>query len=497
MKRICIWFCMMISVAFLLPACNGSAEKTTEKTTTTITEIPASSSSPEAVKAFNEGLAYADDGDRLKAREAFATAISLDPNLGIAYIMRANTATTAKEFADDINTGKSKMDSASDWEKSYAEYLSTNLVGNRSQQLAIAKQMAEAYPNAARAQVILGDAYSGNKEYDKSRESYEKAIKLKPDWIGGYSGLANSYLFEQPLDLKKAEENAKKVVELRPNSAGAQIILGDVYRAQNDLQKAKTAYEKAVSLDSTNSAGYYKLGHANTYLGNLEEARKNYADGGNHDTRKTGANLNTAFTYLYGNNPKEALQFLSKQLENNPALDASEKNTYLNTMATIAVHTGNAAALKAAMDKMPETAAQFSKDLGNTPEIQAFNKADSLHWLAMLNITEGKYDQAKMNLEAMKTALDPIQDSRKLEQYEADQGLLSMKQKNYADAVSHFEKGNPNDIYIKYMQAKANEAAGNKEKADTLYKEVAAYNFNDVGNALIRTEIAQHTMPKN
>ena len=35
----------------------------------------------------------------------------------------------------------------------------------------------------------------------------------------------------------------------------------------------------------------------------------------------------------------------------------------------------------------------------------------------------------------------------------------------------------------------ANEAAGNKDKATALYKEVAAYNFNDVGNALVRNEV--------
>ncbi len=64
-----------------------------------------------------------------------------------------------------------------------------------------------------------------------------------------------------------------------------------------------------------------------------------------------------------------------------------------------------------------------------------------------------------------------------------------MKQKNYADAVSHFQKADPVPIYNKYMLAKANEAAGNKDKATSLYKEVAAYNFNDVGNALVRSEV--------
>ena len=68
-------------------------------------------------------------------------------------------------------------------------------------------------------------------------------------------------------------------------------------------------------------------------------------------------------------------------------------------------------------------------------------------------------------------------------------GYICMKEKKYADAVSHFEKANPNDIYNKYWLAMANEAAGNKDKAMSLFKEVAAYNFNDVGNALVRNEV--------
>jgi len=132
---------------------------------------------------------------------------------------------------------------------------------------------------------------------------------------------------------------------------------------------------------------------------------------------------------------------------------------------------------------------QISLELGNTPEMKIYSKADSLHWAAMVAIAEEKFDEAKNRLETMKTVLDPIKDSRKLEGYHYDMGLLSLKQKNYGDAVKHFEKTDPQAIYNRYMLAKANEGAGNSDKANALYREVAAYNFNDVGNALVRTEV--------
>ena len=132
---------------------------------------------------------------------------------------------------------------------------------------------------------------------------------------------------------------------------------------------------------------------------------------------------------------------------------------------------------------------QITIDLGNTTEVKIFGKADSIHWQAMIAFAEGKFDDAKAKEEAMKTVLDPIKDDRKLEGYHADMGLISMKQKNYGDAISHFEKADPNSIYYRYMLGKANEGAGNKDKSQALYKEVAAYNFNGVDNALVRNEV--------
>ena len=486
MKKITAFLVSCLLLSILSSSCNNSSDK---KTDVKITDIPATTSSKEALASFNEGMNLLDLGDGIKARAAFSKAIAQDPKFGMAYLMRASTGTSAKQFADDVASGKANVDSASAGEKMYAEALETSLNGDRQKGLELAQKIATMYPDAARAQVNLGNAYSGNNQEDKAREYYAKAIELNPKWVGGFASLAGSYMFNKPFDPKKAEENALKITELAPTSAGAQITLGDCYRAQNDFQKAKDAYTKAVSLDPKAPAAYHKLGHANTYLGNLEEARKNYADAGNNDVDKTGALLNTAFTYLYGDDPKTASKYIMDQVAANPGMETSQKNNCLTAVAQIAVHTGDAATLKTVTDMMKPLNAQINIDLGNTAEVKMYGEAEDLHWQAMTNIASGKFDDAKNNLEAVKKVMEPIKDSRKLEGYEHDMGMLAMAQKNYSDAISHFEKANPIDTYNKYCLAKANEAAGNKDKATALYKEVAAYNFNEVGNALVRNEV--------
>lgn len=485
---------LILPLFVCLFSCNESTSTKEKTVSTKITELPVTAKSTEAIASFQQGITELDLGDVKNARMSFTKAIEQDPGMGIAYLYRANTSTSSKEFADDIKAGKLKVDSASNWEKLYADYLSTNLSGDRTKGIEVLQKMATAYPDAARAQTELGNGYAGNNQFDKARELYQKAIQLNPTWVGGYSALANSYIFNEPKDLKKAEENSVKVVELAPKSAGAQITLGDCYRAQNDFVKAKAAYAKAVELNPTSPVAYYKEGHANTYLGNYDEARKNYADAGKNDVAKSGSILNTAYSYLYQNNTAAALGGLmdaAMKIDSgatDKAKAANEKYSYLTTCASVAVHNGDAATLKKLMPMILPLSEQLTNDLG-TPEAKIFIQADKLNWETMLAYSEGKYDEAIAKTEAMKSVFDPIKDDRKLEGYHYNMGLVSMKQKKYAEAVSHFEKSDPNNIYNKYWLAKANEAAGNKEKATSLYKEVAAYNFNDVGNALVRSEV--------
>jgi tetratricopeptide (TPR) repeat protein len=480
---------LLLFITTLLFSCESSTKETSGGK---VTEITATSSVKEAQAAFTSGLSLLDLGEFQKARESFNKAIELDPKFGWAYLLRANTSQSAKEFADDVNNGKANSDSADEWQKMYADYQMTNLSANRDKGIEILEKIAAAYPDAARAHVDLGNGYSGNNQFDKARASFQKAIELAPKWVGGYSFLANSYLFNEPKDLKKAEENALKVVELAPSSAGAQITLGDCYRAQNDFQKAKDAYAKAVQLAPDASEAYYKEGHANTYLGNLDEARKNYEDGGKHDVSILPSLLNISYTYLYAGDTKAALSTLmgavSKLDSSKSARYASEKNACLNTAAFIANHTEDGATLKQLVPKLLPLSVQINNDLG-TPEAKAFIKVDSLNWMADIALLDGKIAEAKTLAEEMKTALNDIKDGRKLEGYHFLMGKIAMKEKNYADAITHFGQADKNAIYTTYMLAKANEGAGNADKATELYKEVAAYNFNGVDNASVRAEV--------
>ena len=75
-----------------------------------------------------------------------------------------------------------------------------------------------------------------------------------------------------------------------------------------------------------------------------------------------------------------------------------------------------------------------------------------------------------------------------MEPYHNLVGLVSLLQGNHADAIASFEKANLNSMYVKYHLGLAQEGAGNTEQAKAIFQEVAQWNFNSVGYALVRKD---------
>src|SRR4051812_27262649 len=163
---------LILSFALILPACNNSRDPNSKKTSTgtNITDIPTTTKSKQALASFKEGLIAMDLNDYKRARQLFNKSIEHDPTFGLAYLMRANTSPSAKEFADYSNKGKLHVYNASEWEKMYSELMDTYVTGDRKKSIEIVQKIASKYPDAARAQKDLGNTYWGNNQFEKARE---------------------------------------------------------------------------------------------------------------------------------------------------------------------------------------------------------------------------------------------------------------------------------------------------------------------------------------
>ena len=485
--------CIFIAaVLFGFVSCKQS--ETQVETKVEPTELPVNSSSPEAVAAFNKGMEFLDVGNTQQARVHFSKAIELDSNFASAYIFRSGTSPSNDHFKSDLRLASKKL-SEHESEKILIEIYTTFLNNNTEERLKQSQQLVTSYPNSARALVVLGDAYFDVSDHAKSRGQYQKAIELDPNWVGGYFSLGTSYMNVEPKDFKKAEENFLKVVALKPDLSGSHVYLGDAYRAQNNLEKARTSYEKALEKDPNDALTYYKRGHVNSYLGSYDEARNDYRKAAelNPDNKIAPINFE-AFTYLYAGDFKAAKSMLEDKVKNinsiglQPGQVNGAKSTFLTNCAIISLHTDDAKEVSRFIGMLKPVAQKVGEGLG-TEEAKAEQSANILIWESYALAMKNDYAGATAKAEEAKASLENVKDANKLWGYHGALGYISFKQGKFDEAITYQEQSDPNAPYSKYRLALACEKAGQVERAAKLYSELVDYNFNNIGYAMIRKEL--------
>jgi tetratricopeptide (TPR) repeat protein len=98
----------------------------------------------------------------------------------------------------------------------------------------------------------LGDIYYRNKDYEKSDEAYQKALKIDPDntyVLNNYS----YYLAERKQDLEKAEQMARKAIDIETKNDSYLDTYAWVLYVRGKIKEAKIWIEKALNNGGSNN----------------------------------------------------------------------------------------------------------------------------------------------------------------------------------------------------------------------------------------------------
>ena len=166
------------------------------------------------------------------------------------------------------------------------------------------------------------------------------------------------------------------------------------------------------------------------------------------------------------------------------------KISTLSNLAIIAMHIGNFPAAEQAFEQRTNLMMARADEVG-TDEFRRGQEANIAYFDGILAARKGDYTTATMKVDECAALVEPDANPRKMEPVHEMRGLISLLQGDYAEAVSHFEQGNPDNLYTKYNLALAHEGAGNTTEARQLFGELADNNFNSVGFALVRQEAMQ------
>ena len=486
----------------LLPSCAPRSPTHTrdlgalDAVTSGIMTLPVTTASADARNHFLQGQREVDLGRFLDANDHFKQAVAADSGFALAYLNVGNTGNSLGEFKTNLDLAERYAAAASDAERILIQIARKGLANDVNGQLALAQQLVAAYPESPRAYLVLAGVQGTLNRNADARASLMKAVGLAPRLLVAHTDLGNSYLNGEPKDFAASLQHMQHAEALAPNEPYMHDLLGDVYRAQNNLDQARAEYTRGHELNPTAASLLQQRGHVNSFAGDYAAARADYdsAIALGRGNEKAAYVPFRAYVSIHAGDPKGAIAELNRLVAGVDAMGVpgarGVKIGALSDIAVIAIDTRDFAAADEALKQLTPLLMQQADEVGSAA-FRRGQEANVAYFDAWLAARKGDYTAARRATDRMATLVAPDENPRKLEPVHELKGYIALYQGNLPEAAAHFEQGNLDDPYIKYQYAVALEGAGERDKAKRLFRELAVYNFNSVGYALIRKDAQQ------
>ncbi len=460
--------------------------------------LPATTTSDEAREQYVAGWADYEVGRNNKANEHFASASATDPAFAMAHMMTALTSTSTEAFTSNLAKAADSAVDASQGEKLFVESFQKGFAGDAAGQVAARQELTALHPDSARAWFFLGNAQGGVNNAVDARAAYGNAVELEPGFVLAHIQLGNSYMFGDPKDYDQAEAHIMDAVGLAPSEPLPHDMLGDIHRAQGNLQAAYDDYTKAAELAPEQGSPLQQRGHVNSFLGNYDDARADYTRSAELEDAR-GTNVGPFFlvfrTYvsLHEGNPDAAIAELrelaaSADTSGMEGADDLQINA-LTSVVQIATHHSIAGAGKAGITDVAVLMRRQAEDVG-TEQFSNAQEANISYLKGMFAACMDDPEGAAANAADFEKHVAENTNPRKLERMHEILGMSAYYQKDYAAAAEHLAAGNHlNNMETKYFLALAHDNAGNGDEAQRLLGELAVWNFNGPGYAMTRSDI--------
>ena len=478
--------------AFALLGCTMLA---TSAFATIVSEIPLTTHSTAARQDFMAGQAALDRGDGAQANALFRAAAAADPNFTYAWYNLGVASFSTEEFSASLKKAAASASKASVGEQLLVQISQRFLDGNFESQLSLANRLVREYPKSPRAWLTLAGVQAGLNKFTEQRQSIARAMDLDPTLMAAARAMGTSYLFNEPRDFAQAERYYRRATELEPGLSVNWWSVGDVYRATNRLEEARDYYKRATLLNPNDGIAQLKLGHVNSFLGHYDEARADYDRGiaTAEPANKPFYENYKMFTWVHAGDAATAVQSLEKLAGETDTMGLPDdqrtgaKVFALTNAATVSLHTGMNDDAARVIGELAEVLRANAKAVG-TEEFSRIQEAQIAYFEGQLAAHRGDFAQAQSLAEKYKDLVAGQKNPRKMENYHDLMGLVNYLQKKYPEAVEEYRQADLTNMYNKYHLAVALDAAKQSSEARKIFKEVADWNFNTVGYALVRKD---------
>jgi len=169
--------------------------------------------------------------------------------------------------------------------------------------------------------VVIKEFEAGKKaeqrgEMDAAVRLYEAALREAPDFYPALNNLAIRHL--QKGDVKAAEAEFRRVIELKQNGAQAYFNLGNVLYMTRRNEEAKQTLESGLRLAPSSAMGHYLNGSVLARLGDSKAAEEQLKAAGELDPKMPQVPITLATLYLQTGREHEAAAMFESFLKQFP-----------------------------------------------------------------------------------------------------------------------------------------------------------------------------------
>ena len=277
-----------------------------------------------------------------------------------------------------------------------------------------------------------------------------------------------------------------------PSERLVQVILGQIYQAQNEPDKARVAFERANAIGPASARVKAFLANDDLLAGRYEKARKTFLEV--EKTLPKGAapfavRYGLAFAYLYEGQVDPALDALKTYLaeyEDSGSAQGFPEVFIWNSIARINLENGR---LDAAMQA-------YENGYKSVPGSSLPEDQKQL-WLGRLQHGRcrtlaklGKHEEAWSEAQKIKKMIDDAGEQGKqyLPAWHYLTGYLKLEAGDYEAAVAELQQANHDDPFHQLLLARAYDKTGAKDEARKAYARVVDSRNNGLERALAYPE---------
>lgn len=298
----------------------------------------------ESYNVFSQALIFEKEGKYDMAMEYYKKAIEMDPqpflykqalNLALQtgkvkeakeysqYIINSDTNSAENWFlygnalwiAGEIQEAKKAFEKVIELDPNYADayyQLSSLNSDNTEKAISYLNKFMELKPDyKAEVYYQIALIYESKKNYKKMLEYIEKSIKEDESYLKPRYLLA--YYYESKNDLKTAIEKYNEILKIDPSNVEILNHLGEIYLSPsiNDIEKAKSYFDKAVEIDTSNAVALYWLSLISEEKKDYEKAVY-YLEKYSEPETNPAVALKLSYYYTLLNNYPKAISLLEK-----------------------------------------------------------------------------------------------------------------------------------------------------------------------------------------